>query len=342
MQEPRPAQAAGRKLLNMDSEFTPIFICGHRKSATSMLLNVFDHHPELHVYPTDLKVLYAYFPEFIRQNQDRNSRVDRLNKVVFDDPRYYELVAGGVDIEAFRNRFWEIAIGALDIEEVLRSLLRAYQTLNTDTDSQLILSKETSIEIYAQEIADWFPDAKFIHILRDPRDNYAALRAGVPSYYSHLGENASRTLASLIHRALLGFEFAAINQTMFGESRYRVVRFEDLTTDPERVLSELCDFMGIAFDLLDSRPTILGQSTGGNSFEQKDLREISTVNVNRWKERISKKEAQVIEFYFHKVMQEHGYALEYRREQAARAVSEFYKWSNYEYFYSDRFSTEPR
>jgi len=40
------------------------FITGHRKSGTSLLNKLFDNHEELNVYPTDISILYAFFPQF--------------------------------------------------------------------------------------------------------------------------------------------------------------------------------------------------------------------------------------------------------------------------------------
>ena len=39
-----------------------IFLTGHRKSGTTLLKSLIDGHPDINVYPTDLTLLYAYFP----------------------------------------------------------------------------------------------------------------------------------------------------------------------------------------------------------------------------------------------------------------------------------------
>ena len=41
-----------------------LFITGHRKSGTTMLASLFDGHKDLSVYPTDLSLMYAYYPNF--------------------------------------------------------------------------------------------------------------------------------------------------------------------------------------------------------------------------------------------------------------------------------------
>src|SRR5687768_10638980 len=39
-----------------------LLVCGHRKSGTTVLTNLFDSHPSLAVLPHDIKILYAYYP----------------------------------------------------------------------------------------------------------------------------------------------------------------------------------------------------------------------------------------------------------------------------------------
>ena len=39
-----------------------LFITGHRKSGTTMFANLFDGHKDFLVYPSDLCLLYAYYP----------------------------------------------------------------------------------------------------------------------------------------------------------------------------------------------------------------------------------------------------------------------------------------
>ena len=40
----------------------PIFICGHRKSGTTMLVNLFDSVDKITTYPDDNGLFYKYFP----------------------------------------------------------------------------------------------------------------------------------------------------------------------------------------------------------------------------------------------------------------------------------------
>ena len=45
-----------------------LFITGHRKSGTTFFCSLLDNHPSLCVYPFDLTILYAYYPQYIKKN----------------------------------------------------------------------------------------------------------------------------------------------------------------------------------------------------------------------------------------------------------------------------------
>ena len=51
-----------------------IIITGARRSGTTFLLDLLDGHPDLVVFPTDLRILYAYFPYFINLKISKKKR----------------------------------------------------------------------------------------------------------------------------------------------------------------------------------------------------------------------------------------------------------------------------
>lgn len=322
--------------------YSPLaFVCGHRKSGTTLLANLLDGHPQLAVYPVDLVLLYAYFPDFIRTHSDAAERRARLERVLFADLRE-RLGPALLDVDALARAFFD-GLHDDDLGQVnvlIGRLMAAFQSVTgrTPDTTRFGLFKETSIEIYAAELLAWFPDARFIHLVRDPRDNFAALAAGVEGYYSHMGEDHNRTLASLLNRVRTGFRMARLNRAQLGDDRYLILRFEDLATAPEPAMRTVADFLGIDFTPSLLVPTTLGRPTGGNAFDGVASFEVNTRNVERWRERIAPEDAQVIEFHLGDDMEEFGYRPAFEDRDQARAAAEFYKWQNYAYFYSDRFA----
>jgi len=316
-----------------------VFIGGHRKSGTSLLLNLLDGHADLAVYPTDAAYFYAYFPAYLQKTFSAQQQSARFERVVFTELEFWlrkHALEGLLDVSKLRDGFLKRLDNRFgDMAAITQAMAEAY-TAVAGEDKPFVL-KETSIEIYASELFAWHPDAKFIHILRDPRDNYAALKAGVETHYAKLGEGNLETLASLLNRARLGFLYAATNLRTFGADRYHVLAFEDLVANPDAALQGICAFLGIPFTASMRTPTKLGKPTRGNNFDAVDFSALSTHHVGAWPARISREEAQIIEFHLADVMQTAGYAPAFSPQEQAAAASDFYKWQNYRYFFKDRF-----
>ena len=59
-----------------------LFITGHRKSGTTLLTSLFDGHDDFVVYPTDLSLMYAYFPNFNNNNYSFKVKKGRIKKIL--------------------------------------------------------------------------------------------------------------------------------------------------------------------------------------------------------------------------------------------------------------------
>lgn len=92
------------------------------------------------------------------------------------------------------------------------------------------------IELVAGRVLDAFPDARLIHMLRDPRDRYEALIARDAGRPGRLAETTERWRQSAAA--------AARNERRYPD-RCRVVRYETLVLEQENTLNELAAWLGI-------------------------------------------------------------------------------------------------
>ena len=319
----------------------PIFICGHRKCGTTMFHNLFDGHDELLVYPSDLNLLYAYFPEYLNDKHTNQDRFKRLDVILFKDLELQlkaENVNRNIDILKLKNIFFKkLEINDLcNMKSIITKLMESFSEL-LGYQNRIPVIKETSIEIYSNDILKWFPDSKFLHLVRDPRDNFAALKSGVKNYYSKMGEDEKQTLSSLIYRTRLGLKMGLSNQELYGNTKYRFVIFNQVIDNTFIEIQNICKFIGIEFSEKLLIPTRLGSQIKGNNFDGNKFNTITNKNVGRWVERISEDEAKVIEFYLGDLMKRFNFILKYDMNDCSIAAAEFYKWENYKYYFSDRF-----
>ena len=140
-----------------------LFLGGHRKYGTTLLLNLFDGQESCCLYRTDISVLYGYFPVFCEQKFSAEERLKRLDSVIFGTlERLRE--SHGLDerlpVEVMRSYFFDgIDRENLDrIDVIIRQLIESFRTAVdfSTTDRPLVIVKETSLEIYARQLSDWF------------------------------------------------------------------------------------------------------------------------------------------------------------------------------------------
>lgn len=320
-----------------------LFITGHRKSGTTMFANLFDGHKDFCVYPSDLTILYAYYPNFIGKNFSFNFKKKRLLHVlktdltsVLSEKNLIKKFNLKKMLTLIKNKLTKKNIDRIDL--ILKLVLKSYlSTIRENFFFKYLVVKETSVDIFANKINQWFKDIKFIQIVRDPRDNYASLKSGYNKHYSKIGESEKKLLASMINRAKLDLKFATINPNIIGKKKYKIVKFENLVKDPKKIIKKICKYLEVKFDNKLLYPSIMDVATKGNSYDGEDFTaQISKLNVGNWEKRINKAETQIIEFFMKHEMQQHNYKISYKNIDY-NIISDFYNWTNKEFFFHDSF-----
>jgi hypothetical protein len=321
-----------------------VFLTGHRKSGTTMLRGLFDGHKSATTYPSDVGLLYAYFPAFTldgaRSDDELRERIPVVLKKSLAPVHGTEHAGAIFDTDEFIKLFWaEFGNGDLrsrgDIVDALGKAWCRYSKL--DPGKTTVVLKETSQSVFFDELKADFPSLKMIHLVRDPRDNYAALKVGVARYYSKLGENELETLASLINRCRMDMISARLNSARHPES-FLALRFEDVVADPKPSLVRACAFLGWEYSDTMLSPTILGSKNEGNSHEGKRFSGISGENAGAWRSRISEDEAKIVEYWCEREMLDWGYEPAFDALERQKAFAAFYEWYNSRYFFADSFA----
>ena len=320
-----------------------VFLTGHRKSGTTLLRSLFDGYDHATTYPTDVGLLYAYFPCFTSNTGHSNDVLrERVSLVIRRSLDAANGAAGRTTpADKFLALFWR-RFGDGDLRRrgsVLDALGKAWcDHEGLEADNTIVVFKETSQAIFIDELKADLPSLKMIHVVRDPRDNYAALKAGVANHYAKLGENELMTLASLINRCRMDMIAARINAKLHADA-FLPIRFEDLVHQPKSVLAKMCNFLGWEFRDSMLSPTVLGKPTTGNSHDGKQFAGINSTHAGAWRERISAAEAKVIEYWCEREMHDWGYEPAFSEAERQAEFARFYAWYNCRYFYSDSFST---
>ena len=92
--------------------------------------------------------------------------------------------------------------------------------------------------LHIERLADAFPEARFVHIVRDGRDV-------VPSILgmSFGPDRFAEAVLFWQRRVEQGLDGGAA----LGPERYQEIRYEAMVTDPEAALRDLCPFIGLEY-----------------------------------------------------------------------------------------------
>jgi hypothetical protein len=164
--------------------------------------------------------------------------------------------------------------------------------------------KSLHTEHYVDRVMAEFPNAKIIHMARDPRDRYASVRKRHGKDRQRVGASTGRYLHSM--------RMAVRNQKRYPDN-YMIVQYEHLATKPEQTLRKICSFINEEFT-----PVMLGmggaseyRDSGGNSsFDAIAPGVISTKSIGRYRQVISNHEIAFIQIFAGRVMESLGYAKE--------------------------------
>jgi len=89
-----------------------------------------------------------------------------------------------------------------------------------------------------EKVHKWFPDARFIHIVRDGRD-VSLSHETMPYGSSNTLECAQKWRERLFTNLKMG--------EILGSERYFLLRYEDMVLEPQATLRKVCEFIGLSY-----------------------------------------------------------------------------------------------
>ena len=287
----------------------PIFIAGLERSGTTLLYALLASHPNI-AMTRRMNFWKYFFNRFGPLNRPEN--LDRCLGAMMSYERIWRL---GTDWQCLRA---ELSKGD-------PTYARLFAVLEEQHARRLGRSrwgdKSLDAERYAGVIFDSYPNAKMIHMIRDPRDRYASAFKS-----NRIGRGRA---AAGIAAWLLSVTLAKQNATRHPQA-YMVVRFESLVSNPEDTLKKTCQFIGEEYTpaMLVMQGASSFRDKGGNSsFEQHDPRSISTAPVGRFRRVLTPREVAFIQAFAGREMTRFSYTPEpVRLSLADRVVHCLFDW----------------
>ena len=283
-----------------------IFVFGAERSGTTFLGSLLGSHSEAVATPEAHFVTHVY-----RGVVAPDGRVD-LGEAFGEIHRHFRFRLWGLEtslraLEAYGVRSYADLVFAL-VSEYAKTAGRPGARLWVDHTPGNLRS--------AALLAELFPDARFIHIVRDGRAVVASIRA--LDWGTHSARTLMRSWALKV-----GFGLAA--ESYLTPERCLRVRYEDLITAPEETLRRICAFAGLAFE-----PAMLsGAGFAVPVYTQKQHRLVGAPpdakRIDAWAKTLSPRDVETCEFASGDMLTYLGYKTVFGSRAKAERPAERYR-----------------
>lgn len=258
----------------------PVFIVGSPRSGTNLLRNLLNRHPSLAICHETRFYGYVYKRRYAFGNLRDPKNRRRLVEQYLSTERIGRL---GLDLERLGDRLLREA-------DSYRALFTCILECYAESNGKLRLGEKTPHHaLFTETLSDWYPGAKIIHLLRDPRDAVASLKR------MHWAPNA------ILENAGIWLVFNRAARRSRHLPGYLPVHYETLVTQPEQELTRICVHLEEQY----SSEMLLPDTQVDGAYSSQGA--VTTARLGKWREELTAEEVALTEWAAGDLMQTVGY-----------------------------------
>lgn len=284
-----------RPVIMVAPEQRVFFVVGRGRSGTTLLSRMLRCHPALEVAPE------GFFVMNLRRRYGQGPWSEaRIEAFCSDLVLENRMASWGLELPDVRQRLRR-ALPALTFEAACAEVYFSYaQRTAKRLQVSLVGDKNPHYGLFTQELCTRFPAARFVHIVRDPRDNVLS--------YQQVPFDLSNTAALAYRWRRYNRELVRVAARHPG--RFLRLRFEDLLQEPAANLTTICEFLGVRFDpamlsFFEQQPK--GFYGEGSAWFEHLQRPIDESQARKWEGAMDAHAREVIEHICADLMVAFGY-----------------------------------
>lgn len=275
-----------------------IYLLSSERSGSNLVRRIINRSAEISGPPAP-QLLKAFGPywSLIEPNGENREKIAHLAvSLLYDHPSPWDHKIETDDLIAhLDSKGW-------DFERICDYCYSEYARQDGKTG---YMPKENYAFDYAFQLANRFPDALFVYLVRDPRDfalSYKNAPGGPKVAWMAAKQWQSDQQKSLIFRDAY-------------PDRTYTIRYEDLVTDAEEEVQKMFEFLDLPYNSRVLNPDESSSETAEKSQYWDNLsKPIMTDNTNKFVKGLKKKEIQHIESVCRPIMLKLGYELFHANE----------------------------
>lgn len=261
------------------------FIVGRPRSGTTLLRTLFDAHPNV-IVPAECQLIVNLYPKYGKITYWTRELLEAFFHDLFKQWRFD---VWPIDRESLYRSLMACE-GENSYATIIKVVYYEYHSIYGHNFLLALGDKNPGYTIYTEKLLKIFPEAKFIHIIRDYRDNFVSIR-NVDFELPFI----SLTVAKWKHFIR---KFRKAGERHAGT--HMEIRYEDLVSQPEEIFSELCDFIGIPYSAI---PFNFYKKTEDSlrvfpknlvlKYHASLMQKVNTSRIGLWKKELTEREVRV-------------------------------------------------
>lgn len=220
-------------LLDQLDEIPVFFILSRPRTGSTLLRTLFDAHPNVQI-PPECQFIVNLYPKY---GQHTHWTQELIEAFIGDLNGQFLFHTWKLSSSQLKDALLPLK-GNISYGNLCKAVYWQYHSLFDKKKILLIGDKNPGYALYIQLLIKIFPEAKFIHLTRDYRDNHLSLAR----------VEFELPFISLTTYKWKYFYKAITHSSTVMPERFATVRYEDLVNNPHEQMQGLCNFLSLPFE----------------------------------------------------------------------------------------------
>ena len=273
----------------------PFFILGSGRNGSTLLSAMLNKNPRLFLPPEQFVLPYAMMQWQLYLHKDEQKMFQRFLRMFAQEDKTSNW---DVDFEALKRTFEENKTEINNFNEFVDFVFRFYGNKRKE---QFIWGDQSPMMThFASKIIQLFPAAKFVFLIRDPRDvilSCSKLKSSPVRNY--------KVAAWKWNDSIKTYDWLS----KAAPERLLLVKYEDLVTQPQETITRISNFLEVPYTdrMLDHRKEVDNLGVSDSYFHSNLKNAINPDSIGKWKREFSPEMAKKVTALVASQMPRFGY-----------------------------------